>query len=167
VIYHVMLCVFLTNFFPRFLHSLHISSHSMVFVVSSFVLLKFLCFLEYWNICWLEYSLEILCMKILFYLCVGLILLYLCLMNSCIAYIFLLHPFDSRLKYHIIFGTNRIWFFLVMIFLEIFLVGFGSGIWHLAAPSTMFDRWILWKINFELICSKFPKVLAFEMSFFP
>jgi hypothetical protein len=32
----------------------------------------------------------------------------LCLMNSYIAYIFLWHPFDSRLKYHIIFGTNRI-----------------------------------------------------------
>jgi hypothetical protein len=30
----------------------------------------------------------------------------------------------------------------------------------------MFDRWILWKINFEVICSKFPKVSGFEMSFF-
>jgi hypothetical protein len=29
-------------------------------------------------------------------------------MSSCIAYISLWQPFDSRLKYHIIFGTNRI-----------------------------------------------------------
>jgi hypothetical protein len=36
----------------------------------------------------------------------------LCLMNSCIAYISLWHPFDSHLKYHIIFGTNKIkWYF--------------------------------------------------------
>jgi ABC-type multidrug transport system permease subunit len=42
--------VFFSRIFLRFWHSLHISSHYMVFVVSSFVLLKFLCFLEYWNI---------------------------------------------------------------------------------------------------------------------
>jgi hypothetical protein len=35
-----------------------------------------------------------------------------------------------------------------MEFLEIFLIGFGSGIRHLAAPSIVFDRCILWKINF-------------------
>jgi hypothetical protein len=35
-----------------------------------------------------------------------------------------------------------------MVFLEIFLFNFGSGIWHPTAPSTMFNRWILWKINF-------------------
>jgi hypothetical protein len=34
-----------------------------------------------------------------------------------------------------------------MIFLEIFLVGFDSRIWYPAAPSTMFDRWILWKTD--------------------
>jgi hypothetical protein len=38
---------------------------------------KFLCLLEYWNICWLEYFLEILCMKIQFCLYVGLIFIYL------------------------------------------------------------------------------------------
>jgi hypothetical protein len=27
-------------------------------------------------------------------------------MSSCIAYISLWHPFDSRVKYHIIFGTG-------------------------------------------------------------
>jgi hypothetical protein len=32
--------------------------------------------------------------------------------------------------------------------LEIFLVDFGLGIRHPAAPSTVFDRCILWKINF-------------------
>jgi hypothetical protein len=59
---------FSREFLPRFWHYLHISSHSMIFFVSSFVLLSFfffflLFFLAYWNICWLEYFLEILCMK--------------------------------------------------------------------------------------------------------
>jgi hypothetical protein len=30
------------------------------------------------------------------------------LLHACIANIFLWHPFDSRHKYHIVFGTNRI-----------------------------------------------------------
>jgi len=43
------------GFFPRFWHSLHISSFSMVFAVSSFVLLSFYAFLNNgifgdWNI---------------------------------------------------------------------------------------------------------------------
>jgi hypothetical protein len=41
---------FSRRFLLRFWHSLDISSHFIVFIVSSFVLLKFLCFLEYWNI---------------------------------------------------------------------------------------------------------------------
>jgi hypothetical protein len=99
---------FSRGFLPRFWHSLHIYSHSMVFAVSSFVLLSFCAFQNIgifgdWN-----FFFEILCMKILLCLCAGLILIYLCLMNSCIAYIFLWHPFDSHLKYHIIFGTNWI-----------------------------------------------------------
>jgi hypothetical protein len=103
--------------------------------------------LEYWNICWLGYFLEILCMKNLLCLCARLILIYLYLMNCCIAYMFLWHSFDSRHKYHIVFGTNRIWFFLEIVFLEIFLFNLGSGIWRLAAPSTVFDRWIFWKTD--------------------
>jgi hypothetical protein len=76
----------------------HISSHPMIFIVSSVILLSLCAFriLEYL----LGYFLEILCMKIIFCLCAGL--------NSCIAYISLWYPFDSLLKYHIIFGTNRI-----------------------------------------------------------
>jgi hypothetical protein len=72
------LVCFSRGFLPRFWHLLHISSHPMIFFVSSVIL------------------------------CVGLIMIYLCLMSSCIAYIFLWHPFDSRVKYHIMFGTNRI-----------------------------------------------------------
>jgi hypothetical protein len=91
---------------PRFWHSLHISSHPMIFIVSSVILLSFCAFriLEYL----LGYFLEIVCMEILLCLCVGLIMICLCLMSSCIAYISLWHPFDSRVKYHINFGTNRI-----------------------------------------------------------
>jgi hypothetical protein len=59
-------------------------------------------------------------MKNLLCLCAGLILIYLCLMNCCIAYIFLWHPFDSRHKYHSVFGTNKIRFFLVMVFWRYF-----------------------------------------------
>jgi hypothetical protein len=94
------------GFLPRFWHSLYISSHPMIFIVFSVILLSLCAFriLEYL----LGYFLEIVCMKILLCLCVGLILIYLCLMSSCIAYIPLWHPFDSRLKYHIIFGTNRV-----------------------------------------------------------
>jgi hypothetical protein len=87
-------------------------------------------------------------MKNLLCLCAGLILIYLYLMNIYIAYIFLWHPFDSRHKYHIVFGTNSIWFFLVMVLLDIFLFNLGSGICYPVAPSTMFDRWIFWKTYF-------------------
>jgi len=89
------------GFLLIFWHALYISSHSMIFIVSSIILLSFCAFriLEYF----LGYLLEIMCKKILFYLCARLILVYLCLINSCIAYIFLGHPFDSRLKYHSIF----------------------------------------------------------------
>jgi hypothetical protein len=81
----------------------------MIFIVSSVTLLSLCAFriLEYLLI-GIFIFFEILCMKILLCLCAGLILVYVCLINSCIAYIFLWHPFDSRLKYHIIFGTNRI-----------------------------------------------------------
>jgi hypothetical protein len=97
---------FSRGFLPRFWHSLHISSHPMIFIVSFVILLSLCAFriLEYL----LGYFLEIVWMKILLCLCVGLILIYLYLMSRCIAYIFLWHPFDSCLKYHIIFETNRI-----------------------------------------------------------
>jgi hypothetical protein len=66
---------FSRGFLPKFWHSLHISSHPMIFIVSSIILLSFCAFriLEYL----LGYFLEIVCMKILFCLCVGLILIYL------------------------------------------------------------------------------------------
>jgi hypothetical protein len=67
---------FSQGFLLRFWHSLHISSHSMVFAVTSFVLLVFVLFriLEYLVI---GIFFEILCMKIIFCLCFGLILIYL------------------------------------------------------------------------------------------
>jgi hypothetical protein len=55
-----------------------------------------------------------------------------------------------------------------MVFLEIFLVGFGSGIRHPAAPSTVFHIYIIWKINFGWgHVFKISKGLRIEMSFFP
>jgi len=51
-----------------------------------------------------------------------------------------------------------------MVFLETFLIGFGSGIRHPAAPSTVFDRKLIF---FKVIYSKFPRVSGFKMSFFP
>ena len=100
------LVCFSRRFLLRFWHFLHISFHPMIFIVSSVILLSLCAFriLEYL----LGYFLEIVCMKILLCLCVGLIMIYLCPMSSCIAYISFWHPFDSRVKYHIIFGTNRI-----------------------------------------------------------
>jgi hypothetical protein len=66
---------FSRGFLPRFWHFLHISSHPMIFIVSSVILLSFCAFriLEYL----VGYFLEIVCMKILLCLCVGLILVYL------------------------------------------------------------------------------------------
>jgi len=66
---------FSCGFLPRFWHFLHISSHPMIFIVSSVILLSFCAFriMEYL----LGYFLEIVCMKILLCLCVGLILIYL------------------------------------------------------------------------------------------
>jgi hypothetical protein len=100
------LVCFSRGFLSRFWHFFHISFHPMIFIVSSVILLSLCAFriLEYL----LGYFLEIVCVKILLCLCVGLIMIYLCLMSSWIAYISLWHPFDSRLKYHIIFGTNRL-----------------------------------------------------------
>jgi len=100
------LVCFSLGFLPRFWHFLHISFNPMIFIVFSVILLSLCDFriLEYL----LGSFLEIVCMKILLCLCVGLIMIYLCLMSSCIAYIYLWHPFDSRVKYHIMFGTNRI-----------------------------------------------------------
>jgi hypothetical protein len=97
---------FSRGFHQRFWHFLHISFHPMIFIVFSVILLSLCDFriLEYL----LRSFLLIVCMKILLCLCVGLIMIYLCLMSSCIAYISLWHPFDSRVKYHIMFGTTRI-----------------------------------------------------------
>jgi hypothetical protein len=71
--YHVV--CFSRRFLPKFWHSLHISSHPMIFIMSSVILLNFCTFriLKYL----LGYFLEIVCMKILLCLCVGLILIYL------------------------------------------------------------------------------------------
>jgi len=62
---------FSRGFFSRFWHSLHISSHPTIFIVSSIILLSFCAFriLEFL----LGYFLEIVCMKILLCMCVGLI----------------------------------------------------------------------------------------------
>jgi hypothetical protein len=97
---------FSCGFLPRFWHSFHISSHPMTLVVSSAILLSFCAFriLEYL----VGYFLEIVCMKILFCLCVGLILVYLSHLDCDLCFVILGHPIDSYLKYHIIFGTNRI-----------------------------------------------------------
>jgi hypothetical protein len=55
-----------------------------------------------------------------------------------------------------------------MIFLELFLIGFGLGIRHPAAPSIVFDKCILWKINFVWDhVFKISKGLRIKMSFFP
>jgi hypothetical protein len=70
--YHVMLCVFLM-YFSRDFGILCTFSHPMIFIVSSIILLSFYAFriLEYL----LGYFLEIVCIKILFCLCVELIYL--------------------------------------------------------------------------------------------
>jgi hypothetical protein len=66
---------FSRGFLSRFWYSLHISSHPMIFIASFVIILSFCAFriLEYL----LGYFLEIICMKILLCLCVGLILIYL------------------------------------------------------------------------------------------
>jgi hypothetical protein len=54
-----------------------------------------------------------------------------------------------------------------MVFLEVFLVGFDSGIWHPAAPSTMFDNGSFGKLTVvEVGCSN-SKGLKIKMSFSP
>jgi hypothetical protein len=65
------LVCFSRGFLLRFWHFLHISFHPMIFIMSFVILLSLCAFriLEYL----LGYFLEILCMKILFCLCAGLI----------------------------------------------------------------------------------------------
>jgi len=108
---YTFLCIFIDfswhvvcfsrGFIPRFWHSLHISFHPMIFIVSSVILLSFCAFriLEYL----LGYFLEIVCMKILLCVVVGLILIYMVIWTAIFVFVILWHPFDSRLKYHIIF----------------------------------------------------------------
>jgi hypothetical protein len=88
---------FSCGFLPRFWHSLHISSHPMIFIVFSIILLSFCAFriLEYL----LGYFLEIECMEILLCLCVGWILLYLCYLD---CYICLCNSCASKLQVVII-----------------------------------------------------------------
>jgi hypothetical protein len=97
---------FSRGFLPSFWHSLHISSHPMSFNVSSIILVSFCAFRILGYL--LGYFLEIVCMKILLCLCVGLILIYLVICIAIFVFVILWHPFDSLLKYHILFGTNRI-----------------------------------------------------------
>jgi hypothetical protein len=93
LIYHGMLSVFSCGFLLRFWHSLHISSHPMIFIVSSIILLCFCAFriLKYL----LGYFLEIVCMKILLCLCVGLILIFWVIWSAIFAFVILGHPIDS------------------------------------------------------------------------
>jgi hypothetical protein len=81
---------FSRGFLPRFWHSLHISSHPMISIVSYVILLSLCAFriLEYL----LGYFLEIVCMEIQFCLCVGLILIYLGHLDCdlCFVYFFFL-----------------------------------------------------------------------------
>jgi len=62
---------------------------------------KFLCFLEYWNICWLEYVFEIMCMKIIVCLCGGFVLIYLWLTDCCFTCVncFGIHLTGSNLSW--------------------------------------------------------------------
>jgi hypothetical protein len=73
----------------------------MIFIVSSVILVSFCAFriLEYL----LGYFLEMVCMKILLCLFVELMLIYLVIWTAIFIFVILWHPFDSRLKYHIIF----------------------------------------------------------------
>jgi hypothetical protein len=75
------------GFLPKFWYSLHISPHPLIFIVSSVILLSFCAFriLEYL----LGYFLEIVCMKILLCLCVGVIWI------TIFAFVILGHPIDS------------------------------------------------------------------------
>jgi hypothetical protein len=108
---------FSRGFLPRFWHSLHIYSHPMIFIVSSVILLSFYAFriLEYL----LGYFLEIVCMKNLLCLCVGLILICLCLMSALLIFLF---------GIHLTAVLNTTLFLDLMVFLEVFLVGFDSRI---------------------------------------
>jgi hypothetical protein len=105
-------CVFLSRFslkilaFTTHLFSFH---DSLCVFLCSF---KFLCFLEYWNICCLEYFLEILCMKILFCLCVGFILIYLGHLSCYICLYKFWHLIDSYHKttfFLELTGSNLSW----------------------------------------------------------
>jgi len=108
LLWHVM--CFSCGFLPRFWHSLHISSHPMIFIMSSVILLSVCAFriLKYF----LGYFLEIVCMKILFCLCVGLILIYIYIyMGNLDCDLCFCNTWASNWQlswYHFLFRTNRI-----------------------------------------------------------
>jgi hypothetical protein len=94
--YHVV--CFSGGILPRFWQSLHISSHPMIFIVSSVILLSFCAFriLEYLLIgifAWDNVHKNLLC------LCVGWILLYPCYLD---CYIYFCNSYASRLQVVII-----------------------------------------------------------------
>jgi hypothetical protein len=90
--YHVV--CFSSGFLPRFWHSLHISSHPMIFIVSSIILLSFCAFriLEYLLIG--KFSWDIV-HKNLLCLCVGWIFLYPCYLD---CYICFCNSYASKLQ---------------------------------------------------------------------
>jgi hypothetical protein len=89
---------FSRGFLPRFWHSLHISSHPMIFIVSSVILLSFCAFriLEYLLIGIFSWDIV---HKNLLFLCVGLILLYPCYLD---CYICFCNSYASKLQVVII-----------------------------------------------------------------
>jgi hypothetical protein len=159
-LWHTHLCIFIDLsyhvvcfshwFLPRFWHSLHISSHPMIFIVSSIILLSFCAFriLEYL----LGYFLEIGCMKIIFCQCAGLIF-YALWIAALLIFFFGIHLtailnttlFLELIGSNGIFGDNSDWFFRNM------------TSQHSDWQMHPLENWLLLKSDVQ-----FPKVLGFD-----
>jgi len=112
---------------PKFWHPLHISSHPMIFIVSSVILLSFCAFriLEYL----LGYFLEIVCMKIILCLCVGLILIYQVIWIEIFAFVILGHPIDSCHNTTFFLGLTRSNISLWCYFWKYFYLNLFRNMW--------------------------------------
>jgi len=118
-IYHVMLCVFLTDFSKILAFSAHLFSFHDIFCVFLYSF-KLLCLLEYWNI-FLRY-----CAWKSYYVYVLGWYLYICAIWIAIfAFVILRHPIDSRHNITFFLEITRFnlswwWYFWIYFYLNLF-----------------------------------------------
>jgi hypothetical protein len=161
-------CVFFSRISPEilafFAHFFSFHGICCIFLYS----FKFLCFLEYWNIWCLGIFLEILCMKILFSLCVRLILIYLGHLDCDLCFFLILgHPIDSCHNTTFFLGLTRSNISLWCYFWKYFCLNHFRNISSSSSQDNIWqmdplENWLMLKSDVQI-----PKVSGLRWAFSP